>query len=503
MISRSDQVPSRTGGVAVAGVIFTLAFLVRLLTLRRGAGLFGMGNYDDGVHYAAAAGVVNGLWPYQDFLFLHPPGVVVLLVPFAVLGEIVRDAWGMAAARLGWIGLGAINAVLVARVLAPLGGLAALIGGLGYVVFFPAIYSERTPLLEAPATTCLLAALVVAGLGERWPNPNRRRLVLAGALLGFSVTIKVWGIVPLLVLFGWLLRRLGGRRAATFLLGAAGACTAVCLPFFLAAPATMWRMVVVDQLGRRPLPVPWAERIWEMVGLSWHPLPGRFAVALVLILVVLIAASALAAADPRGRLPVVLLVFLAALLLSTPSWFLHYSSLLAAPIMLVLGAAGQVAARWVAARAGQAGGLGVGVLMLAGLAAYATPLRSASFGRPFPGPELAASVRALPGCLTSDEPMTLIQTDALTRNLERGCPYVVDLGGASYDRMRPVGEEVGRRRNPVWQAYALSYLRSGNGTILARFQPGQGYSRKTTRVMQTWPVIAQAGRYQVRAPRPE
>jgi hypothetical protein len=52
-----------------------IAFAVRLIPVLRGGGLFGFGNYDDGVYYAAATGLVHGRLPYQDFLLLHPPGM--------------------------------------------------------------------------------------------------------------------------------------------------------------------------------------------------------------------------------------------------------------------------------------------------------------------------------------------------------------------------------------------------------------------------------------------
>ena len=56
-------------GLAVA---FALAVGVRLaLTLTTTGGLFGLGNYDDGVHFAAALGLVNGQLPYRDFLLMR------------------------------------------------------------------------------------------------------------------------------------------------------------------------------------------------------------------------------------------------------------------------------------------------------------------------------------------------------------------------------------------------------------------------------------------------
>ena len=61
--------------------VFGVAFAARLVPLLRGGGLYAAGNYDDGVHYAAAMGLVHGLLPYRDFLFLHPPGIAVLARP--------------------------------------------------------------------------------------------------------------------------------------------------------------------------------------------------------------------------------------------------------------------------------------------------------------------------------------------------------------------------------------------------------------------------------------
>ena len=45
--------------------------------------MYGLGNYDDGVYYSAATALVHGQLPYRDFLLLQPPGIAVLLAPFA------------------------------------------------------------------------------------------------------------------------------------------------------------------------------------------------------------------------------------------------------------------------------------------------------------------------------------------------------------------------------------------------------------------------------------
>jgi len=104
-----------------------IAFAFRLIPVLRGGGLFGFGNYDDGVYYAAATGLVHGRLPYLDFLLLHPPGMPLLLTPFALGAQLASDSYGFAAARLAWMLLGALNAVLIWRILRPIGLVAALL----------------------------------------------------------------------------------------------------------------------------------------------------------------------------------------------------------------------------------------------------------------------------------------------------------------------------------------------------------------------------------------
>ena len=189
------------------------------------------------------------------------------------------------------------------------------------------------------------------------------------------------------------------------------------------------------------------------------------------------------------------------LLAVTPMWFLHYAGVIAAPLVLVLGAGLAVALQnlgsirsWLPPAVASAAVLAV---MLSAL-----PLARAHFGQPFPGRTLAGIVADLPGCVTSDFPMALIQMDLLRRNLERGCRYEVDLGGASYHLEAGPDKERGRARNRVWQAYALEYLRTGDASVIARFSSGFGFSRSTAKEVSSWPKLGRAGRYVVRVPQP-
>ncbi|MEJ7697760.1 MAG: hypothetical protein WKF78_14365 [Candidatus Limnocylindrales bacterium] len=153
-------------GIVVVGFIF------RSLPVLRGAGLQGYLGYDDGVYFASAVAFVHGVVPYRDFLFLHPPGIIVLLSPFALLGAATDDSTGFAVARVAFMLLGALNASLVMLVAGKYGRRSALFAGALYAIWYSAIRVERTTLLLAPETTLLLISALVLSwkrpLGTRW-----------------------------------------------------------------------------------------------------------------------------------------------------------------------------------------------------------------------------------------------------------------------------------------------------------------------------------------------
>jgi hypothetical protein len=198
---------------------------------------------------------------------------------------------------------------------------------------------------------------------------------------------------------------------------------------------------------------------------------------------------------------VIVLIGLFGLLLLTPSWFLHYSALTAPVVALVIGAGAQQLVRVPGVRRVIALRIALAAALVLGLVAASLPLASASIGEKFPGRTLGRAVADRPGCVTSDHPSTLILMNVLSRNLERGCPLVVDLGGASYHLDSPQRGVTSRRKNQVFQVYALAYLRTGDTTILARFRKNYGLSARSFNTVQRWPVLARAGGYALRQPR--
>jgi alpha-1,2-mannosyltransferase len=363
-------------------------------------------------------------------------------------------------------------------------------------VFYPAVFIDRATILEPVAASCLLGAMLLVSR----PTTDRIRAdrvaLLAGVLLGVSSGIKIWGVVFVLAFLGWYVAGRQLRRAATLLGGAALGVSLVCLPFFLAAPAAMWRMVVLDQLGRGESTIGFAGRVFDLTGLapvsrsaSAHPW------LLIVVLVVLLVAALLAFRSRVGRLGVLVLVVSWVLLLATPSWFVHYGGLAAAPTVVVFGAAiGRLGELWHGRIIGRVAAVFTAVVLLG----YAVPTLVDSVGAPFPGAQLAARLAALDGCVTADEPTVLIETNMLQRNLDRNCPLVVDLGGYSYDL--PAGHLVAREQNARWQHFALSYLRSGSATMLVRFHLGAGFDAESATTVRRWPVLARIGGYTVKRP---
>ena len=425
--------PARSRWLPALALITVTAFLLRLVPVLTGGGLYGRGNYDDGVYYAAASGFVHGLLPYRDFLLLHPPGIVLALAPFAALADMVGDPTALAVSRVAFMIIGTVNAVLVATALRRLGLTAALIGGMVYAVALPAVYVEHTTLLEPLATTCLVAAIGLTLSAQRGTSRTGPALVAAGALLGVSSSIKIWGVVPAAAVLIWVLIMLGWRRALLVAGAVMAGAVAVCGPFFAAAPGQMWQLVVVSQLGRPPTGAGWLGRAWMITGLNaFQKTPIWW--ALLLALVVVVCAAVGAWQSPVGRLAVAVLTATLTVLFVIPSWFLHYAALSVAPLALVVGAA----AGWFSSRVHRPVTSLVAVATSAVLlGGYAATVVQLPFGQPFPTAALATAVASSKTCVTTDNPISLIELDVLRQNRDRGCPLVVDLGGYSY-YMQPI-----------------------------------------------------------------
>ena len=220
------------------------------------------------------------------------------------------------------------------------------------------------------------------------------------------MTIKIWGVVTLLIVLGWLLllRRYG--VALRVLIASAAAATVICLPFFAAAPTAMWNQIVRDQLFRRGgSDVTSLERLDQIAGLSIvsRPYPPAITVAAV---IALLGCAALAWSYREARLPVLLMLGHGLYLLIIPTWFPHFAAFTAAPVALTAGAGSAGLIALIRARPAR---IAVGAVLAAGaLLVYASDwLTTVPSIAAFPE-EFRALTASTPGCVTSDDPTALV-----------------------------------------------------------------------------------------------
>lgn len=484
--SRADR-RAATLWPAVLIAIALIGLSARLALMVRGGGLTGIGGYDDGVYYTAADALVHGRLPYRDFLFLQPPGIAVFTAPFAALGAATSDAFGFATARVAFMSVGAVNAVLVCASLRRFGAVAAVVAGLFYAVFAPAVYAERSVLLEPLGTLGVLGAVwLLQRSSTRTARPERYAM-LAGVAAGAAADVKIWYVVPLLVLAAFA----RGRRWR-FSLGAAAALVLGYLPFLIAAPAATIREVVLDQLGR-PRGTGVLVRLENILGAPTHgPLHPQTVVWLFIATAVVI--GVVAAMTRGARLFATMLLADLLVLLAAPSWFPHYAALTAPPLALCLGVAVARLLEATRPRWARAALVGVVLVVIAGTNQGADRNR---VGTHVPTTITAARTR---GCVIADDPTILAPMNVLSRDLAQPqCIIWPDVSGWTYDRdeARINGVPVARARNVRWQKDVVRYLESGSAVILTRRDTGLS-SASRARIAHG-AVIAKSGSFVLRS----
>jgi len=404
--------------------------------------------------------LLHGRIPYHDFVLLHPPVVMLALLPAALLGHLTSDHTGFMAANLGFSVIGALNAVLVAMVARRLGltNRAAMVGGLLYAVWFAPSVAEYSARLEPLGNFFLLLGLLALVSAVDQERPRRRLLLAAaGALLATAANTKIWFIVPLFVAVGWVLLVQRRRHdAALMAIGAVSAGVLVDVPFLIASRGDMWSMVVTAQVERIPRSShPYVVRLADLTT-AYYPRPDEvtsgIVVSAVLGMAVLIAILAFAWRVPAAR-PVVGLATAALLtLLFSPAWFEPYADFSAAPVAVCAAAA----AHALPTRLRLAGWVPTACATGVTLAVLVPGYPAMNWWGP---KELTAAARHA-RCVTSDSPAGLIALNVLDRDLHNGCAVWVDPIGRGYLDSHEAGSTLAT--NPEWQRQAVAYLRTGD-----------------------------------------
>lgn len=405
----ADAHPWRFSTVAV--VVALVALAVRLVPLLP-VGLRGRLGYDEGVHLAGAQEVLAGSLPYVDFTFLHPPGVLVLMLPFALVGQVVGADVALVAARLTVMGVAAVNAVLVAHLLRGHGRAAALAGGGAYALWGAAAVAERAVLLEPLLNLGLLVSLVLLA-GEL----SYRRALLAGIVLGLTCSVKVWPALLAATVLAVLLL-VDPARSRPWAAGVTLGGLAWVVPTLAVGRGAAVEQVLDTQAARERR-VDLLDRLVTLDGASGlDRVPWTVPLDLRAGLVVLVV-TALLLLGLRLRLllwTAVCVVALVEVLVLAPSYYRHYAAYTAPGLALLAGA---VSGRLLHGRTAVPTALALTALA-ATFAGGATAERQLPR---LPGTQLGALASAHP-CVWSNDATLLLLADVRTRSED--CPQLVD-----------------------------------------------------------------------------
>lgn len=251
-----------------------LALAIRLFTLTRSGYMTGVTEYDDGVYLGGAIRLLQGAIPYRDFAYVQPPGILLLMVPVALLTKITTTTHAMAAARLLTAAASAAAVPLAGSLVRHRGTLVTLVTCAMLAIYPDDLTTAHTLILEPWMNLLALIAVCLAFRRGRLASPMR--LTWAGVMIGAAASVKFWaGVAACVLLAVCLLTREAdsaagaaqGRGAWRYAGGvAAGFCVPV-LPFALTAPVTFVRSTLLDQVTRDGTYVPRSMRLAHITGL--------------------------------------------------------------------------------------------------------------------------------------------------------------------------------------------------------------------------------------------
>jgi Glycosyltransferase family 87 len=403
-------------GDPIIAVFVLLAVGIDALQLSRPGYLFGLTS-DISDYLGASVRLVSGYLPYRDFVFLQPPGIVVILSPFAFIAHLVGTRGALAILRLSTLVVAGSNVLLVGRLVRHKGRLVTL-AACAVMALYPAErYALNAGLLE-PLTNlfCLAGASLVF---DRDGLASRRRMLLGGALFGVACAVKGPAIVPVVVV-AVVAATSSRQRVLPFTGGVAASLGALSLPFLALAPTALVHDVVATQLAR----IPGASRASVITRLQEMTFGGGRTGAYIaagVIAVIIVAALLIA---PRRPPPLEVfglatLVTITAVQFATTQYYPQYPAFLAPFLAIVLGTALGRFASWHGRRiAWGVAVAGICVLLfgqIGSVEARSTPdVRNA-----------VDSVVPAGACALADRPEFLVTADRFVSAMP-GCTEMVD-----------------------------------------------------------------------------
>ena len=473
-----------------------LGVLLRAYQLTRPGFLFGITEYDDGAYFGSAVRLVHGAVPYRDFVMVQPPGILWLTSPLALLTKVTSTAAGFALARVLTAAAGAAGVLLAGLLVRRHGALATALT-CGILATSPAgINAAHTLLLEPWAVVfCLLGALAVFD-GDQ-PTERPGRLAWGGAAFGFAVAIKLWAVLPVLVVAVVCRRR---RAWLPFGGGVVGGLGMAVLPAVALAPGAVFHDVVVAQLSRVDLVrVPAWHRLAGLTGMSAFSPVSRGTVWVVAagILALVVGCSVAAsrrdrqAPPPLEQFALATAGLLLVAFLWPPDYYAHYGWFFAPFLALsvALPVARLAAGRRALPVAGGRPGVwlarsALAAALVLALVISVVQLRQETRLR---GDTIADVVRArVPAgaCVLADIASVTVAADRFVSDVP-GCPVLVDSIGTDYALSRGRNGVTGAGRDPALQRVWLNAFKHAQYVWLACGSPDRRRCKTTRRIPWT------------------
>jgi len=407
-------------------------------------------NYDQGVYFGVATRLADGIVPYRDFVYVHPPGIALLMLPIALLGRVIGSGTALAIAQCLTVCVVAANAFLAGYLVRSAGRVAVAVASVSLALWPFAVQVNGLVMLEPYLVLfSLLGALLLFG-GDS--PASRRRILLAGACLGMALSVKMWGALPVIAAIAWCLP--AWRRRLTPLLGGIAAVVLVVwVPFVAMAPHAFVHDVIVAQIGRKPFigipETPLSAQLKTVIGFadifggpvitSSTVITGAAYAALALLVAAIFGLGWRSrSATDWGVLLFSLTAFLGMTAMPTPNYSTHYAYFPAALMAPLVGLCVGRTVSWIARRIGArrvaavpvATALGsaaiviaiVGIVLFIPKVTRATDLQVATAFDPRPAIQATIPAGA---CAVSDYPLALVVSDRFTSSTP-GCPAVVD-----------------------------------------------------------------------------
>jgi hypothetical protein len=227
-----------------------------------------VGFYDSGVYLAATIHLVSGALPYKDFVFVNPPGLLIVLSPIGVISRIFGSHDGLIIARIANALVTAVDVSLLAWLVRHRGRVAMVISGVGLALLPVALIVSSGVRLEPYCLLLiLLGALVICSGDFGRPVLSKRSLILAGLFFGLAASIKLWAFFPFVAAVICLTPQYR-NRLLLFVGAAAGGFVVPVLPFFLIAPRSFLSQVFAAQFLAKPNLAQATKAIWRLSDLT-------------------------------------------------------------------------------------------------------------------------------------------------------------------------------------------------------------------------------------------